>query len=118
MHKKAILALRQGLESTKDDPWIQGLLGYAYAMARQPAEARRVLEELKKTAATGRFGCAFAITRIHAALNEKEQAFEWLRKACDERDTFVVYLKVDPTMDHLRKDPRFAQVLKEMGLSP
>jgi TolB-like protein/Flp pilus assembly protein TadD len=118
MHEKALQALRQGLETTKGHPWIKGLLGYAYAKAGQPAAARRVLEELKENAAKGRFGCAFAITRIHAALDEKEQAFEWLRKACDERDTFVVFIKVDPTMDNLREDPRFAQVLKDMGLPP
>ena len=118
MHEKAVHALRKGLEFTERHPWIQGLLGYAYATAGQSAEARRVLEELKEGAAKGRFGCAFAITRIHAALNEKEQAFEWLRRACDERDTFVVYLKVDPTMDNLRSDPRFARLVKDMGLPP
>ena len=118
MHEQALQTLRKGLECSKGHPWIKGLLGYAYAKAGQPAEARRVLGELKESAANGRFGCAFAITRIHAALNEKEQAFEWLRKACDERDTFVVFIKVDPTMDNLRTDPRFAQVLKDMGLPP
>src|SRR5439155_25598293 len=62
MHDKALEALRQGLETTKGHPWIQGLLGYTYAKARQPAEARLVLQELKESAAKGRFGCAFAMT--------------------------------------------------------
>jgi hypothetical protein len=75
-----------------------------------------VLEELKKLAANGRFGGAFASTRIYAALGENNQALAWLRKACDERDPLVIWLKVDPTLDNLRKDPRFAQVLKDMGL--
>jgi hypothetical protein len=94
------------------------VLGYTHARAGQPAEARRVLEELKGLAAKGRFNCPFQIARIHAALGEKDQAFEWLHKACDERDPLVVFLKVDPTLDNLRIDPRFAQVLKDMGLPP
>jgi hypothetical protein len=98
--------------------WLRGLLGYAYVRAGQPAEAHRVLEELKERAAKGRFGGAFAITRIYAALGERKRAFEWLRKACDERDPLVIWLKVDPTLDNLRKDPEFAQLLKDMGLPP
>jgi serine/threonine protein kinase/tetratricopeptide (TPR) repeat protein len=118
LHEKAIAALQQGLKLTTGQPWIQGLLGYAYARAEQPAEARRVLDDLKGFAANGRWGCAFGIARIHGALGEKDQAFEWLRKACDERDPQVVWLKVDPTLDSLRTDPQFAQVLKDMGLPP
>jgi serine/threonine-protein kinase len=118
MHEKAVEALQQGSQLTKGHVWIQGLLGYAQARAGQAAEAHGVLEELKGYAVKGRFGCAFGITRIHAALGEKDQAFEWLRKACDERDPLVIGLKVDPTMDNLRTDPRFAQVLKDMRLPP
>jgi tetratricopeptide (TPR) repeat protein len=114
MHEKALEVLHKG----KGHPWIRGLLGYAYARAEQPAEARRVLEELKGLAKERRFGAAFGIARIHAALGEKDQAFEWLRKACDERDAHVIWLKVDPTLDNLRSDPRFTQVLKDMGLPP
>jgi hypothetical protein len=55
---------------------------------------------------------------VHAALGEKDQAFEWLRKACDERDPHVIWLKVDPTLENLRSDPRFTQVLRDMKLPP
>ena len=65
-----------------------------------------------------RFGDAFTVARIHAALGEKNEAFKWLQKACDERDSQVIWLKVDPTLDKLRADPRFAQALKEMSLPP
>jgi hypothetical protein len=77
-----------------------------------------VLEELKELAAKGRFGGAFGIARIYAALGEKKQAFAWLRRACDERDPLVIWLKVDPTLDNLRKDAEFTQLLKDMGLPP
>ncbi len=40
----------------------------------------------------------------------------WLQKACDEREGPVIWLKVDLTLDNLRTDPRFTQILKDMGL--
>jgi hypothetical protein len=61
---------------------------------------------------------AFPIARIHAALGEKDQAFEWLRQACDERDPRVIWIKVDPTLGTLGLDPRFAQLLRAMRLPP
>jgi hypothetical protein len=39
-------------------------------------------------------------------------------KVGDERESIVIYLKVDPTMDNLCWDPRFGQILKDMGLPP
>jgi tetratricopeptide (TPR) repeat protein len=117
IHELAIEALQKGLDVGKNHPRIEGLLGYAYVAAGQKAEAQKVLKGLKDPSKL-RFGCAFAIARIHAALGEKDQAFEWLGKACDERDPNLIWLKVDPTMDNLRSDPRFAQVLKDMGLPP
>jgi len=77
-----------------------------------------VLGELNGLAQQHRYSSSFAIARIHAALDQKDQAFEWLRKACDERESQVIFVKVDPTLDHLRSDPRFGQILKDMGLPP
>jgi hypothetical protein len=55
---------------------------------------------------------------VFAALGVADQAFEWLKKACDERTPFVIWVKVDPTLDNLHSDPRFTKVLKDMGLPP
>jgi serine/threonine-protein kinase len=117
MAEKAIAELQQAVDRGQQDPLVRGMLGYAYAMAGKRAEAKKVLGELE-TLAPGRFGFAFPIAQIHAALGEKDLAFEWLRKACDERFAPVVHLKVDSTMDNLRTEPEFAQVLKDMGLPP
>jgi tetratricopeptide (TPR) repeat protein len=116
MHEKALEVLHKGMDGTNGHAWIRGQLGYAYAKAGQMAHARKALEELKRI--SKQYGCAFAIARIYAALGEKDQAFTWLRTAGDERDPLVIWLKVDPMMDGLRPDPRFAQVLKDMGLPP
>ena len=51
------------------------------------------------------------------ALDQRDQAFEWLHKAVDQRSGWLVYLNVDPIWDPIRSDPRFADVLQRIGLS-
>ncbi len=45
-----------------------------------------------------------------------EQALTWLDRAVKERDTYALYLKVDPRLDPLRDDPRFQSLLRRMTL--
>jgi serine/threonine protein kinase/tetratricopeptide (TPR) repeat protein len=117
MAKDAIAALEAALKRGQMHPHVQGTLGYAYAVADERAAAQRVLAEMTRLA-PGRFAFALPIARIHAALDDKDRAFEWLQKACDERDSYAIWVKVDPTLDNLRSDPRFAQVLRDMRLPP
>jgi eukaryotic-like serine/threonine-protein kinase len=56
--------------------------------------------------------------RQYAFLGEKDQAFAWLEKAYAEKSGFLHYLKVSPDFDSLRSDPRYASLLKRMGLPP
>jgi tetratricopeptide (TPR) repeat protein len=53
----------------------------------------------------------------YAALGDKEQAFQWLEKAYEERDTWLVHLKIDPMLDSLRLDPRYANLLARLKLA-
>jgi superkiller protein 3 len=117
MCDKAIAELNETLDRGYQHPRVKGMLGYAYAAAGQRAEAQKVLLALE-TLAPKRFGFAFPIARIYAAQGEKDEAFKWLQKACDERDSLAIWLKVDPTLDNLRKDLRFAQMLEDMRLPP
>ena len=52
---------------------------------------------------------------FHAALGEKDKAFAELNKAYENRETFMVLLKVDPRLDPLRDDPRFQELLRKVG---
>jgi serine/threonine-protein kinase len=112
-YEEAIAEMQKALDRGQNHPLVIGIRGCSYAKAGNKAEAHKVLEDLK-----GRSKGAFAIARIHAALGEKDQAFEWLRKSCAERDSRVIWIKVDPTLESLHKEPEFAKVLKEMNLPP
>jgi hypothetical protein len=93
------------------------MLGFAYAAAGKTAEAQEIVRELA-AASEPQFGAAFALARIHAALGDNDQALESLRRACDERDPTVFQLKIDPSLDSLRADPRFSQLVKQVGFTP
>lgn len=56
---------------------------------------------------------AFAI--VYSQLNRKDQAFEWLEKAYQERSSWLVFLKTDPQFDNLRSDPRLASLIRRIG---
>jgi TolB-like protein/Tfp pilus assembly protein PilF len=87
-------------------------------------EAKRVVmqKNLKKIIEASKRGRVppldFAI--IYAELGEKEQAFEWLEKAYEERSSALVHLGDGTvcTCDALRSDPRFADLLRRIGLPP
>jgi hypothetical protein len=51
-------------------------------------------------------------------LGENDQAFDCLHKAKDDREPFLIFIKVDRTLESLRKEPEFVQLLKEMRLPP
>jgi len=51
-----------------------------------------------------------------AGLNEREKVFTWLEKAVQERDLAIISLKVDLYWYSLRADPRFADLLRRVGL--
>ncbi len=96
--------------SASGDTYYQASLGHAYAMAGKIAEARKVLVHLQNLSAK-RYVAPYAIGLIYAGLGDKDQAFEWLNKACADHSTSMAYLKVDHALRSLRSDPRFARLL-------
>lgn len=58
---------------------------------------------------------AVSLALIYANAGDKERAFEWLKRAFQERSRSLVYLKVDPQLDPLRGDPRFEESLRRMN---
>jgi hypothetical protein len=53
---------------------------------------------------------------LYNGLGDQNEALSWLEKACEERDVRLTLLKVDPRWDSFRANPRFAKILKRIGL--
>lgn len=58
------------------------------------------------------------IAGCYARLGQPDSAFAWLERACREKDPYLLRLKVDPNWDNLRSDPRYAALLRRLGLPP
>lgn len=57
----------------------------------------------------------YLIAGIYAALGDQDSAFEWLNKAYDQRDIQLVSLKTDPSLDAVRQDARFQELVERVG---
>ena len=115
-YPEAVAELRKALELSDDDSNELAALGLAYASSHQEGEARKVLGQLKERSQQT-YVQPMWVAVIHLALGEKEQAFDWMQKAYDDRSAWLVYLKVDPLFDSVRADPRFTDLLRRVGLN-
>jgi tetratricopeptide (TPR) repeat protein len=111
--ESAIRELRTWANLSGDEP--QALLGYTYAVAGRRDEALRILGELEERAKTVRVS-PVSMAVIHARLGNHDRAFALLEQAVQQRSPFVLFLKVHPRLDPLRSDPRFTQLLRQVGL--
>ena len=89
-------------------------LGHAYAVAGETVLAQEVLSDLHEMAGS-RYVTPYGFALIHTALGEKSAALDWLEKAYEERNGWMVYLQVEPRLDTLRGEPRFQDLLARMN---
>ena len=92
-----------------------GSLGHAYAMAGRKNEARQTLKRLEELS-RHEYVSPYHTALIYIGLGEKDKAFEWLEKACNDHYWMTAFLKVDPRLDPLRSDLRFQDSLRRAGL--
>jgi hypothetical protein len=62
------------------------------------------------------YSSAYGIAGLYSDLGDKEQAFQWLNTAYQERDLYLLGLKTDFLLDPLRSDVRFAELVRKVGL--
>ncbi|MCM3874610.1 MAG: hypothetical protein ND895_28280, partial [Pyrinomonadaceae bacterium] len=115
MYTEAIAGFKKSL--TMKSEWAMPMagLGHVYAVTGNKSEALRVLDELKQ-ASEREYVPGTAMALIYAGLGDKDQAFAWLEKAYEERAFQMQGLKIEPRWDSLRSDPRFADLMKRVGL--
>src|SRR5437667_6810612 len=58
-----------------------------------------------------------SIAMVYAGLGDKDLAFEWLEKALQTRDPWLVWLPAEPNFDSLRIDARFEEMLLRIGIA-
>jgi adenylate cyclase len=106
---------QEALEIFRDAGREYGQAGVAmaeYSLGHED-KSKQTLETLIGTSAQG---AAYQIAEVHAWRGEADKAFEWLDRAYAQNDGGLNFIKVDPLLARVKADPRFAALLKRMGL--
>ena len=118
-YPEAVANLEKAFAMDRDDPDVvldMVDLAYAYAAAGRNSEARKMLDVLEKQEANGRSLGSPGLYPIYFALGEKNRASAWLEKAYKDKSESLLYLRCWPEFDRLRADPRFADLVRRVGI--
>ncbi len=111
---KAVEELRKAFELSGGSTQYLADLAHAFATAGREVEARRTLGELEEISKS-RYVSPYFVAAVHVALGDREQALDCLEKAYRERSLGMTFLKLDPNLDDLRAEPRFADLVRRVG---
>jgi TolB-like protein/Tfp pilus assembly protein PilF len=91
--------------------------GYAQARAGRHAEACEALAALRQLS-TGRHVPPYNIALLYNGLDRCDEALAWLERAVEQRDPWMLFLKVEPKWKNIRQDRRFVELLKRINRGP
>lgn len=113
-YEAAIAECRKAL-ALGGGPTVLASLGYAYGLSGRRDDALEVIERLREMRRQGHVP-ASSVAMVYVGLDDKDHAFEWLERAYEEGDGSMASLGVNNTLDSLRADPRFQDLLSRVGL--
>jgi TolB-like protein/tetratricopeptide (TPR) repeat protein len=96
-------------------PGVVGTLGYAYAVSGRINEALDSLARLKNQEGKG-LGILTNAAMIHVGLGEQDRALDYLEKALEERESWLMFTSQTPIYDPIRMNPRFLNIIRKIGL--
>lgn len=112
---KAVAAHRMAAQASGGTPAMLGWLGHTLALSGNTSEARALLQRLYQKAAEG-YVPPTSLAWIHLGLGEIDAAFEWLNRAVGACDQLLMAIRSYNFLDPIRKDSRFAALLRKMNL--
>ena len=115
MFDEAIAANRKAVDLSGSAPVVMGALGFALAQSGDKAGARALIERFR-VMPPGVYVPPTGLAWIHLGLGEIDEFFEWMGRAIDERDHFVMPIRTYPFLDRIRGDPRYVGLLRKMNL--
>jgi tetratricopeptide (TPR) repeat protein len=115
IYEQAADEMEAAVQISEGSPFYVGALGHVYAVAGRKEDALKVVSELEDLS-TRRHVSPFWAGMIYSALCQKNEAFQCLERALEERAPWIAYLKVFPWFDDLRSDARFYKMLQRMNI--
>lgn len=114
--EEAIAEMQRAVSISTGSTLMKAELGYVYAVSGKEREAQKILDDLIELSKQS-YVPSYYPAMIYAGLGQKDPAFQWLEKAFEERSSSLAFLAVDPMMDSLRSDPRFADLARRVGVN-
>ncbi len=94
---------------------MRAALAHTLGAAGRTGEALQILNDLAELAKQ-KYVAPYFLAGIHVGLGESDHAIDYLEKAFAEHSHWLIYLHIDPSMDGLRDNPRFQDLLRRVGL--
>jgi serine/threonine-protein kinase len=114
--KEAVANMRRASQ-LGNSPTISALHAHVLVVAGQREEGKKLLRQVEE-AYKNRYFCPYEIGHVYVTLGDLDSATEWFRKGVEDRADCMAWLGVEPWMDPFRMDPRYASLLREIGLAP
>jgi tetratricopeptide (TPR) repeat protein len=115
MYPEALREMTKAKELLPANVAVQSDIGHVYAVSGNRSDAHAVIAELKQESAR-RYVNLYELALIYVGLDERDQAFQMLDNALRERSDQMIYLNADPRLDPIRTDPRFADLVRRVGI--
>lgn len=113
MYAEAISELETAVRLAGESTLALAMLGHVLASAGHKEEAMGVLGRLMEKAGM-QYVPSYWIAVVYNGLKDREQIMIWMRKAFEERSSWLYWANVEPRFDWLRKDPDFASLMSAM----
>ena len=114
-HDLAISAGEKAVHLSGGSPLIRAALAHTYGVSGRASEARQALDDLTQLAKR-KYVAPHFFAGVYIGLGDNDRAMEYLEKSHDEHSHWLIYLHIDPSLDALRSNPRFQELLKRIGL--
>lgn len=114
-YPEAIENLKKVMDLDPDSTAALASLGFAYAKTGKIGEAKRILEALEAISEE-RYVSPHYLAILHLGLGHTEIAIDLLERGYDVRDEFLIFLNMGNTLNSIREEPRFQNLLRKIGL--
>jgi tetratricopeptide (TPR) repeat protein len=105
----------QDKATVAENQFVLGFLGWVYAVSGRRTDALKIAQQLKELSLHG-YVDLYQLAVIYAGLGDKDETFRLLEKAYKQRAASIPYLAVDPALDDIRSNSRYADLLRRVGL--
>jgi serine/threonine protein kinase/Tfp pilus assembly protein PilF len=114
-YELAIAEGEKGVNLSGGSSLMRAALAQTFATAGRKKEAIQILDDLTELTKQ-KYVAPYFFAGIHVGLGEDDRAIEYLEKSYEEHSHWLIYLHLDPSMDGLRSNPRFQDLLHRVGL--